>query len=211
MGKSKIAVRAALLAYGLATGALLVTSAPAQAQFSKSYRFLEAVRKKDGQAVTDAVAEPGSNIINTRDSSTGQTALHIVTQRRDMTWMEFLLAKGANPNARDGRGVTPLQLAVNLGFQEGVQLLIDKKVLIDEPNSSGETPLISAVHRHDIAIMRMLLKAGADPDRSDNSGRSARDYAELEGRASSLVQEIDNNAKPKEERSGQSSSYGPTF
>ncbi|MCX7676038.1 MAG: ankyrin repeat domain-containing protein, partial [Alteraurantiacibacter sp.] len=30
-------------------------------------------------------------------------------------------------------------------------------------------------------IMRVLLQAGADPDRADHSGRSARDYARLRG------------------------------
>ena len=47
-------------------------------------------------------------------------------------------------------------------------------------DATGETPLISAVHRRDTAMMRVLLKGGADPDRADNSGRSARDYARLD-------------------------------
>ncbi len=191
--------------------AALIAPAPAQAQFSKSYKFLEAVRKKDGTVVQDALDEPGSQIVNTRDSTNGETALHIVTARRDLTWMNFMIAKGANVNVHDGRGVTPLQLAVTLGFPEGVELLVSQRARVDEPNSEGETPLISAVHRRDTALMRVLLKAGANPDRADNSGRSARDYALLNGPGNSLINEITSNAKPAGQRSGPQRSYGPTL
>jgi ankyrin repeat protein len=187
------------------------TPSPAVAQFSRSYKFLEAVRKKKGDEVQDALNEPGSQIVNTRDVTSGETALLIVTARRDLTWMNFLIGKGANVNIADSRGTTPLQLAVSLGFPEGVELLVAQKARIDEPNSSGETPLISAVHRRDIGMMRMLLKAGADPDRADNSGRSARDYALLAGRTSSLVSEIETHAKPRGQQGGTQRSYGPTL
>ena len=191
--------------------AVLIAPAPAQAQFSKSYKFLEAVRKKDGAVVQDALDEPGSQIVNTRDSTSGETALHIVTTRRDLTWMSFLIAKGANVNIHDGHGITPLQLAVTLGFAEGVELLVSQRARIDEPNSEGETPLISAVHRRDTGLMRVLLKAGADPDRADNSGRSARDYALLNGPSNPLVSEITNSTKPRGQRGTAQRSYGPTL
>jgi hypothetical protein len=93
-------LRVALIA-ALALGVAM--PGPAQAQFSKSYKFLESVKKKEGQEVTDALAEPGTTIINTRDVTTGETALHIVTARRDTTWISFLLGKGADPNIRDPR------------------------------------------------------------------------------------------------------------
>ena len=194
----------------LLAGAVLVAS-PAQAQFSAGWKFLEAVRKKDGNAVEEQLSEPGSTIVNTRDVTTGETALHIVTKRRDTTWMSFLIGKGANVNARDSQGVTPLQLATNLGFVEGIELLVDGHARVDEPNDAGETPLISAVHRRDIGMMRILLKAGADPDRKDNSGRSARDYAMLDGHSGPLVGEIDANAKPHGQRAGGGATYGPSF
>lgn len=189
----------------------MLASSPAQAQFSEGYRFLDAVRKKDGQKVEDALNEPGSAIINARDVTSGQTALHIVTARRDVTWLRFLLAKGANVNTRDGRGATPLQMAANLGFIDGVSVLVGAKADVNAANDAGETPLITAVHRRDVPMLRILLKAGADPDRADNSGRSARDYAEIEGRSGPLLSEIQNNAKPKEQRTAPGKVYGPTF
>lgn len=200
-GKGWIAM---LLGALIALGGL---ASPAQAQFSDGYKFLEAVKKKDGQKVTDLLDKPGTTVINARDVVTGESALHIVTERRDSLWIQFLTAKGANPNVRDKHGVTPLMLASNLGFPEGIQALIDAGARVDDANDAGETPLISAVHRRDSNLMRILLRAGADPDRSDNSGRSARDYARLEGPG--LLSEIEKNAKSKKERAG--GVYGPSF
>lgn len=188
--------------------ALLALAVPAQAQFSDGYKFLEAVKKRDGTKVNDMLAEPGTTIVNTRDVVSGESALHVVTARRDLTWMAFLIGKGANINARDRNGVTPLVVASNLGFIEGVELLIERKALVDVPNSAGETPLISAVHRRNIPMMRLLLKAGADPDRADNSGRTARDYAAADGKTSPLLAEIETNARPKAQR-GSRPVYGP--
>ena len=196
------------MATGLAVSLALVT--PAAAQFSQGYKFLEAIRKKEANTVQEMLDLPGTQVVNTRDVSSGETALHIVTARRDLAWMQFLLAKGANANARNGRGATPLQLAVGMGFTEGVELLISVQARVDEPDSAGETPLIAAVHRRDTGIMRLLLKAGANPDRADNSGRSARDYAGLEGRGNPLLAEIENNAKPKGAQAP-ARSYGPSF
>jgi ankyrin repeat protein len=203
-------VLGSVLAGAVLAGSMLAAT-PAQAQFSLGWKFLEAVRKKDGAAVEQQLSEPGATIVNTRDVSNGQTALHLVTQRRDLTWMSYLIGKGANVNARDSRGVTPLQLASNLGFIEGMELLVESRARVDEPNDAGETPLISAVHRRDVGMMRTLLKAGADPDRADNSGRSARDYAMLAGRSGPLIAEIDASAKPRGQRAGGAAVYGPSF
>ncbi len=195
------------LIFSLAGLATMSAAAPAVAQFSESYKFLEAVRKKEGEKVTEALADPAQTVINTRDVTSGETALHIVTNRRDLTWMQFLIAKGANVNARDAKGVTPLVSAVNANFVEGVELLLGKGARLDESNNAGETPIITAVHNRNVAMIRMLLKAGADPDRADNSGRSAKDYAALGG--GNLLAEIEANARAKD--ASKAKSYGPKF
>ncbi len=185
-------------------------AAPASAQFSDSYKFLESVKKKEADKVTDQLNEPGTQIVNTRDITTGESALHIVTARRDLVWMQFLVGKGANVNIRDNKGTTPLVLACNLGFIEGVDFLLGQGARVDEPNNTGETPLISAVHRRDVALVRVLLKAGANPDRPDNSGRSARDYATLDGKGSAMLNELENAARTKAAQPAKKS-YGPSF
>ena len=190
---------------------LIALAAPAHAQFSDGYKFLEAVKKKEGDKVETYLGEPGSTVILTRDISTGRGALHIVTERRDLVWLKYLTAKGADVNMRDDKGVTPLQLATSLGWVEGVAFLVERKADLDQSNDTGETPLISAVHRRDSAMMRILLKGGADPDRADNSGRTARDYAKLDS-GGQLLGVIEANAKPKSAAGKPGSAvYGPTF
>lgn len=192
----------------LAPLAVVMAASPAAAQFSESYKFLEAVKKKEGQEVTDMLAEGSPNLVNTRDVTSGETALHIVTQRRDLTWMQFMIAKGANVNSRDAHGVTPLVLACNLNFTEGVDLLVGKGARVDESNNSGETPLITAVHNRNLPLTRILLKAGANPDRADNSGRTARDYAKLAGNPA-LLSAIESDAKPANKPGQGPQSFGP--
>ena len=202
-------VRLRIAALALVAGGLSL-ALPAQAQFSTSYKFLEAVRKKEGKEVTDMLAIPGSTLVNTKDVSTGDTPMHIVVARRDLTWVQFLAAKGANVNARNNKGETPLQLASNLGFSEGVEILLKLGAKVDEPNATGETALIAATHRKDAALARVLLKAGANPARNDNSGRSALDYALLDGRSNPVLAEIENASKTATAKS-KASAYGPKF
>ena len=170
---------------------------PAAAQFSQSYNFLKAVRDADGAKATEALEKnPGSTIIDTRDYSTGETALHIVVKRRDMTWLGFLVGKGAKPDVRDAQGNTPLLTAAQNGFVEGAHLLILDRAAVDAENSRGETPLILAVHNRDLAMVRELLAAGANPNRADRiAGKSARDYAAEDRRAAAVLKAID-EAKP---------------
>ena len=184
---------------GLISMALL-TPAPAQAQFSDNYNFLKAVKDKDGQKVTDLIQKPGSTVINSRDVSTGENALHFIVARRDATWLTFLLSKGANPNLTDNDGNTPLMDAVQGRFEEGVRSLLAYKAQVDKVNGSGETPLIRAVQLRDIGLVRLLVAQGASPDKRDTiAGMSARDYAQRDGRTPGLIEALDaakTTAKP---------------
>lgn len=173
-----------------------IIAPPAAAQFSDSYNFLKAVRDRKGEEAEKFLAEPGTVIINTRDSTSGETALHIVIQRRDSTWLGYLLQKGANPNLADKKGTTPLMLATQLGFVDGIETLTRRKAQVDQTNRAGETALILAVQLRNAEAVRALLKAGANPDKKDSrAGYSARDYAKQDGRAGAIVSIIENHGK----------------
>ena len=100
-------LRLALALLALPLSAVAVAPAAAQL-FSDSYEFLEAVRERDGAKAMELLNGPSGTIINTRDRSTGETALHIVVARRDMVWINFMLSRGANANLTDRAGLTPL-------------------------------------------------------------------------------------------------------
>ncbi|MBX3593645.1 ankyrin repeat domain-containing protein [Sphingomonas sp.] len=169
--------------------ALLALALPATAQqFSDSYTFLKAVREQDGDKVTKFLNEPGQTIVNTRDRS-GEAAIHIVIKRRDLVYLRFILSKGGNPNLTDGAGNSPMMLAVESSFPEGIEVLLRYRANVNLANNGGETPLIRAVQRRDIDMVRSLLAAHADPDQVDRlAGMSARDYAARDTRAPAITQ-----------------------
>jgi ankyrin repeat protein len=185
----------------LAAIAMLLVAAPAHAQhFSDSFQFLEAIRKQDGTKAMQLISDSNGNILNTRDRSTGDAALHIIVRQGDSTWLRYLIQKGANPNIQDGRGNTPMMIAVETGYAEGVQILIVYHANVDLPNASGETPLIRAVQLRKADMVRLLLDAGADPDRADHiSGQSARDYVRLDRRMPASIAKMIEDA-PKVNR-----------
>lgn len=194
-----------------AIASAIALATPAAAQFqSEGYQFLEAVKDREGDKATDMLNRPGNQLVNSRDITSGDTGLHIVVARSDALWVRFLLQRGADPNIRNKRGVTPIQLATALGFTEGVEALIKGGANINVADQTGETPLIAAVHARNVPLVRMLLEKGADPDRNDNSGRSARDYMLLQNGNTMLKQEFD-AADKKREEAGTKKDYGPSF
>lgn len=195
----------------IASAILLALAVPAAAQFqSEGYQFLEAVREKDGDKATDMLNKPGTQIVNTRDITSGDTGLHVVVARSDVLWIRFLLQRGADPNIRNKKGLTPLQMATALSFTDGVEALVKGGANVNVGDQTGETPLIAAVHSRNVGLVRLLLEKGADPDRNDNSGRSARDYMELMSGNTLLKQEFA-NADAKRAEAGTKRNYGPSF
>jgi uncharacterized protein len=191
--------------FAAAAAALVVAAVPAAAQqFSESYEFLEAVRKADGSKVNTFLENKGLRIVNAKDRSSGEGALHIVTKRRDRTYLIVLLGQSdINPNLQDRAGETPLLSAVGAGWEEGVSRLLKARANINLANSGGETPLIRAVLLHNEPIVRQLLEAGANPDLADyRGGMSARDYAKRETRYAQIAKLIDEAPKGGKKASG---------
>lgn len=167
---------------------------PAQAQFRGGYAFLQAVDNRDGTKATDALKDDPS-IVNTRNPDTGETALMIVAKRRDITWLRFLLGKDADPSIGDRQGVTPLMHAALLNFTDGAQELLDQKAPVDQTNRRGETALILAVQSKNVAMVRLLVRNRANPDKADHvAGMSAREYAKRDDRTGQIIAILD--AKP---------------
>ncbi len=151
------------------------------------------------------VASPGSHVlVNTEEPSTGDTALHMVAQDRDLTWLSFLIGKGGQVDSRNNSGQTPLLVAANLGWVEGADLLLSQKASVNLANDRGETPLILAVQRRNLPMVRLLLSKGADPKRTDNvAGYSALDYAKRDNRSDAILKLLEQQpAGPAREVAG---------
>ena len=72
-----------------------------------------------------------------------------------------LLQRGADPNARDGRGNTALYYAVTFKYEKCVELLLKHHAEINCRNKEGFTPLMYAVVTGNLKITELLLQNGA--------------------------------------------------
>lgn len=97
------------------------------------------------------------------------------------------LKSGADPNATGDQGTTPLHVAALYGHPEVVGLLLGAGADANRVDPHGNGPLWTAVHQAclarrtdgNLAIVKMLLAGGADPDHKNRYGRSSRESASL--------------------------------
>ena len=179
----------ALLLGGVTMAAVAVPD-QAVAQGSPGYQLLDAVRDRDLNKARELL-DATPLLVDTRDITTGETPLLVAMARRDLGWVNFLLGRRADVNIANRAGVTPLMLAVQDGFVDGARRMLEGGARVNDRNGSGETPLHMAVHRRDVAMTRLLVDMGANPDLTDNlAGKSPRDYASEDRRSAAVLAAI---------------------
>lgn len=143
---------------------------------------------------------PKSVHINTIINHYQQTILHLALKSRNQTIVPFLIAAGANLDATDKLGHTPLFIAANQGDLTAVQLLTSAYADINMTDPNGNTALITAAEEGYTAIVHELIRKNANLKMVNTSGRNAL-HAALQfgqiGPVEALInpQEINENAQ----------------
>lgn len=182
--------------------AMAATPAAAQVTGSDGEAFLAAMKEGGGGKALELVEKAGSTVVNYRGSD-GNAGLHIAMRNRKGDWVGFLLARDADPDLTDKNGDTPLIIAARMGYSEGAARMLMARAQVDKTNRLGETALIVAVQQRQPAIVKILLQAGADPDKADYaSGYTARDYARRDNRSTDLLRMIETATAQKKSVKG---------
>lgn len=108
-------------------------------------------------------------------------SLHEAASRGDTEIARALLAGGADVNARDIDGATPLIAAVEKGQRDVVRLLLASKTDVNAKNGGGQTALhVAAIVGHK-NIAELLLASKAGIDSKDKKGNTPLHYAATHG------------------------------
>lgn len=114
----------------------------------------------ESEAVLRVLLENGAKL-DSRDQG-GQILLWAL-KKKHATVARLALEKGAEPDAVDREGRTPLSWAAEKGFVEVVKILLQKRVNLEHRRDPpGFTPLVyAAAENEDTTVMKLLLQAGA--------------------------------------------------
>jgi uncharacterized protein len=110
----------------------------------------------------------------------GRTPLHNALvplfEKVNLQEIARLLKEGADPNAQDDDGFSPLHFAAQEALPDAVRLLLNAGADPNLEDSFGRTPLGRAAHTEQgIQVIKLLLAAGADPFKPGKHGFCAAD------------------------------------
>lgn len=100
----------------------------------------------------------------------------------DANRVRFLIKKGADVNARDSGGFTPLDTAARNRATTLVEILMDAGADANSPDADGFFPLLHAINRNHVPTVEMLAKKGANLELKTKQGITPLSWAIGDGK-----------------------------
>lgn len=101
----------------------------------------------------------------------------------DEVRVRSLLARGADPDAKDAQGRRPLHFAAVQGYVRIAEALLDAGADVDARDEEDQTPLHLAVYNGQREAVELLLSRGADIHVKDKDGKTPQAIAEAQHNA----------------------------
>ena len=152
----------------LVTGAVLILKFATGASFAAGpadAALIDAARSANWTSVRALVSKGlQRDVVNATDSD-GTTALHFAVRADDVDIASLLIRSGADTNASNRLGVTPLFLAAQNGNAVMVQKLLAAGANADQVDrATGESILMVAIRAGSTDAVRALLSSKANPN-----------------------------------------------
>lgn len=106
-------------------------------------------------------------------ASAAPASLLQAAQQPDASQALALIAQGADVNATEPDGTTPLMWAVHRGDYPLVQALLKAHAKVDVSNAYGANAMLQAAQFGDVRIIEALLKGGANVESPNPDGETA--------------------------------------
>ena len=127
--------------------------------------------------IVELLLKAGANPNEVEHYMTTTTPLHLACEKGHYPVVDLLLQNGADPNFHpENMSNNPLQLAVKNCFLKIAGRLLSAKANPDGPADTyfNDIPLFTAAANGNLQMMKLLLKAGADPNCELNSQKNHR-------------------------------------
>lgn len=123
-------------------------------------------------------------------------ALSIAARQGHANLVSTLLEAGADADAADSEGWTPLRASAWGGHASTVEVLLSRGAQVDASDAEGRTALRAAAWAGHEEVVRSLLSRGAQVDGQDKQGRTPLIAAAYMGHADIVAALLDAGAKP---------------
>ncbi len=160
----------------------------------KTSELFKAVKSNETDKVVKILDENKELNINKIFNRQKRTLLHEAAYTNNIKLINILLKMGANPSLKDYSGWSPLHDASFKGHLESVKLLSNTDS-IDYENNNEKTPLILAVQKRRIDVIKYLLEKKSDVNHRDKFNWSSLHYASSNGFYDIALLLIRNGAK----------------